>query len=235
MNILPKKSWHVRTRKNIDRVQRDEAEASEKARIELDRKLRIEQEIRLKELRARAGATTEKEASDHSILFDDDQKLDGSGSSEEDKKLIARAKLDEGRWHEKLGLSGKLVKDEDITQPWYCKNARIKINPPSSSYMGPNQSYDKNVTMSSIYSTHKKLYAGEKPSPDQIRSIYDPMIAMKQADELCRARRANKKRLKSSQSGDTSRLEFSSSASRDRERSSSPEIIDVIQRKSFKS
>lgn len=166
MNILPHKSWHVRTKKNIERVRRDEAEAERVARIDEDRKLRAEQEARMRELRARAGLPETPEAQTNFNLFDghhDSQQI-GNKEHEEEKRQ------NETKWEQKVGILNKLVRTEDVNQPWYC---RSRTGGQSFSFQNAaSESEPKRIN----------------PNSDLIASMYDPMTAIKQAEQIVRQR-----------------------------------------------
>lgn len=238
MNILPKKSWHVRSRRNIERVQRDEAEAEARAQVELERRLKVDQEVRLKDVRSKAGLEEPK----HFNLFDIEPGSEHSSNQIDgqcQRRLIKARTTDEPI--NKSDYTGRLTNSEDITIPWYCKNDSFGLG--SSSDVGPSKPVDKDLTLSKIYNKTSNRSIYSKPKPEHINSIYDPMIAMKQAEDMHRARRKKRQQ-------DLAKLQLKNARSSVCERSnskldlpltnnwpernlknddsSSPEIIDII-------
>jgi len=125
MNILPKKSWHVRNRDNIERVRRDEENARKEEEEKLRRVALAEQEARTDALRqkARQKGISEKPTSTatlrHIDFFSDYESKKGNKEHEEEKK--AEKEKDE----KNIGLLtylGQTAIDAQKDKPWYLKS-----------------------------------------------------------------------------------------------------------------
>ncbi|XP_034275374.1 leukocyte receptor cluster member 1 [Pantherophis guttatus] len=129
MNILPKKSWHVRNKDNVARVRRDEAEAELQRQKREARVLLAEQEARTEFLRKKArlsAAEGDKSGSDlvsldsemppgHLNLF---QGLQESGNKEYEEEK----KQEKERKEKALGILtylGQSAAEAQTSIPWY--------------------------------------------------------------------------------------------------------------------
>ncbi|XP_049874088.1 leukocyte receptor cluster member 1 homolog [Pectinophora gossypiella] len=154
MNILPKKRWHVRTKENIARVRKDEAEAAEKERQE---RLRIEtadREARLNVLKLKSKQKLEESGitetnqlqqsatpSQHINLFEDLDHAVKSTNKEHDKEV--KEKKEE--YEKKIGYLTYLGQDTNEAlrkKNWY------EVAPEASRFSRSNDikdTYDKLV------------------------------------------------------------------------------------------
>ncbi|CAF97898.1 unnamed protein product, partial [Tetraodon nigroviridis] len=133
MNILPKKSWHVRNKDNVARVRKDEAEAAEKEREAKRRVERAEQEARTEFLRRKARSalqdgtaddaepTAGSAALEHLNLFPLEESSEKKGNEE-----YLKEKKDEKEKQERaIGLLVSLGPQPgtEVT-PWYMKTGK---------------------------------------------------------------------------------------------------------------
>lgn len=137
MNILPKKSWHVRNKDNVARVRRDEAQAAEEEREAKRRVERAEQEARTEYLRRKARAALPSEGTGK----DDEEQRGGSGvlehlnlfpleesSEKKGNEEYLKEKKDEKEKQERaIGLLVSLGPQPgtEVT-PWYMKTGKDK-------------------------------------------------------------------------------------------------------------
>ena len=123
MNILPKKNWHVRTKKNIEKVKKDEAKAAEEerklqARIDL-----AEREARINFLRKKAKGTDDAVTDPKRLMVDifsdaKEGKADKRINVEHEKEEKARKE----KWEERVGILTYLHKNnDDVDKPWYLQ------------------------------------------------------------------------------------------------------------------
>lgn len=187
MNILPKKSWHVRTRKNIERVRQDEAKAEELAKLEEQRVLVAEQEARINYLRNRLGLepsstsdtstsviTPGQESSQflkgpdgHINLFD--YAKDHQTSS--NKECDYERKREEILWQSKVGILNKLGGvSTNVDNPWYIQDHEKRMGLTSG-------------TCGTLQATCHYNQSSTDRSKD-IQSVHDPLIIMQTAQRI---------------------------------------------------
>lgn len=146
MNILPKKSWHVRNKDNIERVRKDEAQAAEEDREAKRRVERAEREARTEYLRNKSrgalqleqGRTTEGTIApgsqdvvssgpsgilEHLNLFP----LEESSEKKGNEEYLKEKQAEKEKQERAIGLLVSLGPQPgtDVT-PWYMKTAKDK-------------------------------------------------------------------------------------------------------------
>ncbi|KAM4650558.1 leukocyte receptor cluster member 1 [Discoglossus pictus] len=134
MNILPKKSWHVRNKDNVARVRRDEAQAAEEERVRRKRAELAEQEARTDFLRKKArlslpdGDRNEEEAalvevdqgSAHVNFFQEVE--EGKGTNKGNKEYEEEKRQEKERQEKALGILtylGQSAAEAQTSRPWY--------------------------------------------------------------------------------------------------------------------
>lgn len=134
MNILPKKSWHVRNKDNVARVRRDEAQAAEEEREVQRRVERAEQEARTEHLRQKSRAALQQSGGwkdeggegsggvvEHLNLFPLEESSEKKGNAE----YLKDQKDEKEREERAIGLLVSLGPQPgtEVT-PWYMKTGQ---------------------------------------------------------------------------------------------------------------
>ncbi|XP_063798940.1 leukocyte receptor cluster member 1 isoform X2 [Pseudophryne corroboree] len=131
MNILPKKSWHVRNKDNVARVRKDEAQAAEEERVRKKRAELAEQEARTDFLRKKArlslpdtsSRTAVVEVSQDSGHVNFFQAVEeGKGTNRGNKEYEEEKRKEKERQEKALGILtylGQSASEAQTCRPWY--------------------------------------------------------------------------------------------------------------------
>ncbi|CAK6437439.1 unnamed protein product [Pipistrellus nathusii] len=131
MNILPKKSWHVRNKDNVARVRRDEAQAREEEKERERRALLAQQEARTEFLRKKArhrNSLPELEAADAGAPSSGPVDLfrelleEGKGVTRGNKEYEEEKRQEKEKQEKALGILtylGQSAAEAQTQPPWY--------------------------------------------------------------------------------------------------------------------
>lgn len=182
MNILPKKSWHVRNKDNIARVRRDEARAAEEER-EIQRRVeRAEQEARTEYLRKKSRAalqetgewTEDGEAAEtsrgareieHLNLFP----LEDSSEKKGNAEYLKEKQEEKEKQERAIGILVSLGPAPGTeTTPWYLKDGKDREEERDKKEKGKNK--QRSITEEEREKKDRKL-----------KDLLDPLKEMKKA------------------------------------------------------
>ncbi|XP_074595433.1 leukocyte receptor cluster member 1 homolog [Brevipalpus obovatus] len=141
MNILPHKSWHVRTKKNIEKVRRDERKAQEEAEAVERRRALAGSEARINFLRSKThtfGDGNQQQVdvvnSDNLSSVLEERALDAAAEDKLKYEREQAAKKEQENWEKKVGILtylGQGLTEPEVETPWYLKTheKRLKLKP----------------------------------------------------------------------------------------------------------
>ncbi|XP_069856894.1 leukocyte receptor cluster member 1 [Dipodomys merriami] len=195
MNILPKKSWHVRNKDNVARVRRDEAQAREEEKERERRVLLAQQEARTEFLRKKARshcALPELEAAEAGAqssgpvdLFRDLLE-EGKGVTRGNKEYEEEKRQEKERQEKALGILtylGQSAAEAQTQPPWYQLPPGRGGPPPGpapdekiKSRLDPLREMQKHLgkkrkhSMEESHPAREKQRPKEPPTLDQLRA-----------------------------------------------------------------
>ncbi|XP_077383157.1 leukocyte receptor cluster member 1 [Festucalex cinctus] len=183
MNILPKKSWHVRNKDNVARVRRDEAQAAAEEREAKRRVERAEQEARTEFLRRKARAALQSQAGGSQEVKDEEWSgalehlnlfpLEESVEKKDNEEYLKEKKEEKEKQERAIGLLVSLGPQPgtEVT-PWYMKTGQEKEDEKKEKEKRSEVRNDK----------RKELSEEEREKKDRrLKDSLDPLNEMKKA------------------------------------------------------
>ncbi|XP_004381943.1 leukocyte receptor cluster member 1 [Trichechus manatus latirostris] len=179
MNILPKKSWHVRNKDNVARVRRDEAQAREEEKERERRALLAQQEARTEFLRKKARHQNSRSAleaveagapSPGPVDLFRELLEEGKGVTRSNKEYEEEKRQEKERQEKALGILtylGQSAAEAQTQPPWYQLPPGRGASPPR---LGPDEKIKRHLDPLREMQKHlgkKRQQSGDKGRPSR--------------------------------------------------------------------